>query len=177
MACVPPRRAVAYRRRSRADTQASGTLASGGEEGIHLRRLAIFVVHRRWLVLILTLIVLPIAAIFGSGAAAKLTVGGLEDPGSESARTAAELADHFAKSGQSDFVIVVHARKPGDVDSPAVVRQGKALTAPARPRARCHPGELVLDDAEVLRILAAPERRLVRTRSCSRRCAETSTSR
>ena len=93
-----------------------------------MRRLAIFVVHRRWLVLILTLIVLPIAAIFGSGAAAKLTVGGLEDPGSESARTAAVLSDHFAKSGQSDFVIVVHARKPGDVDSPAVARQGRAMT-------------------------------------------------
>jgi RND superfamily putative drug exporter len=92
-----------------------------------VRRLALFVVHRRWVVIIVAVVFLPLAAIIGGGVAKQLTVGGLEDPGSESARTAAELQDRFSKAGQSDFVVVVTARD-GKVDDPDVRAAGLALT-------------------------------------------------
>jgi RND superfamily putative drug exporter len=92
-----------------------------------VRRLALFVVHRRWIVIILAALFLPLAAIVGGGVADKLTVGGLEDPGSESARTAAMLQERFANAGQSDFVVLVTARD-GDVDAEAVRAEGLAIT-------------------------------------------------
>ena len=92
-----------------------------------MRRLALFVVHRRWVVIILAAIFLPLAAAIGGGVAQKLTVGGLEDPSSESARTAAEIQKRFANAGQSDFVVLVTARN-GNVDAPAVQAAGLALT-------------------------------------------------
>ena len=57
-----------------------------------MRRLALFVVHRRWVVIVLAVLFLPFAALVGGGVAKQLTVGGMEDPGSESARTAADAA-------------------------------------------------------------------------------------
>jgi RND superfamily putative drug exporter len=92
-----------------------------------VRRLALFVVHRRWVVIILAALFLPLAAIVGGGVAGKLTVGGLEDPGSESARTAEMLQERFANAGQSDFVVLVTARD-GDVDAEAVRAEGLAIT-------------------------------------------------
>jgi RND superfamily putative drug exporter len=96
-------------------------------QGVQVRRLALFVVHRRWVVIILAAIFLPLAAAIGGGVAQKLTVGGLEDPASESARTAAEIQKRFANAGQSDFVVLVTARD-GNVDAPAVKAAGLALT-------------------------------------------------
>ena len=91
-----------------------------------MRRLALFVVHRRWVVIILAAIFLPLAAAIGGGVAQKLTVGGLEDPASESARTAAEIQQRFANAGQSDFVVLVTARD-GNVDAPG--RPGRRVGA------------------------------------------------
>ncbi|MGZ6975869.1 MAG: MMPL family transporter [Acidimicrobiia bacterium] len=92
-----------------------------------VRRLALFVVHRRWVVILLALIFLPVAAVLGSGVAKQLTVGGLEDPASESYRTAAALEARFSKAGQSDFVVLVTARH-GTVDDAKVKAAGLALT-------------------------------------------------
>jgi putative drug exporter of the RND superfamily len=92
-----------------------------------VRRLALFVVHRRWVVIVIAALFLPIAAIIGGGVAQKLTVGGLEDPSSESARTAAEIEHRFANAGQSDFVVLVTARD-GNVDAADVQAAGLALT-------------------------------------------------
>ncbi len=92
-----------------------------------MRRLALFVVHRRWVVIVLAALFLPLAAIIGGGVAKQLTVGGMEDPGSESARTAVALQQRFSKAGQSDFVVLVTARH-GKVDDPDVRAAGLELT-------------------------------------------------
>jgi RND superfamily putative drug exporter len=92
-----------------------------------LRRLAIFVVRRRWWVLGLALLALPVSILFGGGVHDKLSPGGFVDPGSESAKAAAEIAKKFPNSAQSDFVIVVKA-KDGTVDSAAVRAAGLDLT-------------------------------------------------
>jgi RND superfamily putative drug exporter len=94
---------------------------------LHVRRLALFVVHHRFLVIVVAALFLPLAALLGGGVAKHLTVGGLEDPGSESAKTAEAINARFSRAGQSDFVVLVTA-KDGDVDAPAVRREGLALT-------------------------------------------------
>ena len=92
-----------------------------------MRRLAIFVVRRRWWVIALALVALPASVLYGGGVHGKLSPGGFLDPGAESSRTAAAIAKDFPSSGQSDFVIVVTA-KHGTVDSPEVRAAGIALT-------------------------------------------------
>ncbi len=92
-----------------------------------MRRLALFVVRRRWWVIGLALIALPASALYGGGVHGKLSPGGFVDPGAESSRAAAAIAKEFPGSGQSDFVILVTAKR-GTVDSPAVVAAGTALT-------------------------------------------------
>jgi RND superfamily putative drug exporter len=92
-----------------------------------LRRLAIFVIHRRWWVIAVALVALPAFALYGGSVHDKLSTGGFTDPGAESSRAAAAIAKEFPSSGQSDFVIVVTA-KHGTVDSPAVRAAGLALT-------------------------------------------------
>ena len=49
-----------------------------------MRRLAIFVVRRRWWVIAVALIALPLFAVYGGGVHGKLSSGGFDDPGSES---------------------------------------------------------------------------------------------
>jgi putative drug exporter of the RND superfamily len=102
-----------------------------------VRRLAIFVVRRRWWVIAMALIALPASLLYGGGVHGKLSPGGFEDPGAESSRTAAAIAEQFPSSGQSDFVIVVTAKR-GTVDSPEVRDAGIALTE----RLRRTPGVL-----------------------------------
>ena len=92
-----------------------------------MRRLALFVVRRRWWVIAVALVALPLSALYGGGVHGKLSPGGFVDPGSESARTAAAVAKEFPSSAQSDFVILVTA-KHGTVKSPAVRAAGLALT-------------------------------------------------
>jgi RND superfamily putative drug exporter len=91
-----------------------------------MRRLARFVIRRRWVVIALTAVFVPLAVLYGADVAQKLTVGGYEDPGSESAQAATTLTDEYG-AASADFVIVVTA-KDGDVDDPAVVRAGRRLT-------------------------------------------------
>src|SRR4029453_1069848 len=78
--------------------------------------------------------VLVVAAVFfvaagagGGGVADRLTHAGFENPSSESAKAADVLADQF-HTGAPNVVLVVTARS-GDVDDPAVVEAGRALTA------------------------------------------------
>ncbi len=92
-----------------------------------MRRLALFVVHRRWVVIALALLFLPFAAIVGGNVQKQLTVGGMQDPGAESARTAVEIQHRFANAGQSDFVVLVTARH-GNVDDPEVRAAGLEIT-------------------------------------------------
>jgi RND superfamily putative drug exporter len=101
--------------------------AKSTENGGQVRRLALFVVRRRWWVIGLALIALPASALYGGGVHGKLSPGGFLDPGAESSRAAAAIAKEFPGSGQSDFVILVTAKR-GTVDSPAVAAAGTALT-------------------------------------------------
>jgi uncharacterized membrane protein YdfJ with MMPL/SSD domain len=75
-----------------------------------VRRLALFVIRRRWWVIATTLVALPVLALYGGGVHDKLSTGGITDPGAESSRGAAARAAQSPSSGQSDFGIVVTAR-------------------------------------------------------------------
>lgn len=92
-----------------------------------MRRLAIFVIRRRWAVIAVALVALPLFALYGGSVHDKLSTGGFTDPSAESSRAAAAIAKQFPSSGQSDFVIVVTA-KHGTVNSPEVRAAGLALT-------------------------------------------------
>ncbi|MEP6622892.1 MAG: MMPL family transporter [Acidimicrobiia bacterium] len=92
-----------------------------------MRKLAIFIVRRRWWVIIATLIALPLAAILGGGVHDRLTGGGFEDPSAESARARAEINAAFPQAALSDFVLVVTV-KDGTVDDAAVTKAATALT-------------------------------------------------
>ena len=78
-----------------------------------------------------TLIALPLAALFGGGVHDRLTGGGFEDPASESARARAEIKAAFPQASLSDFVLVVTA-KSGTVDDPGVTQAATALTEKLR---------------------------------------------
>jgi putative drug exporter of the RND superfamily len=86
-----------------------------------------FVTRRRWLVIVLAVLAVPAAVLYGGGVHDKLSSGGFTDPGAESSRAAATVSREFPASGQSDFVIVVTAKK-GNVNSPAVVAAADAIT-------------------------------------------------
>jgi len=92
-----------------------------------LRRLAIFVVRRRWFVIAAAALALPLAALYGGSVHDKLSTGGFNDPGAESTRATATIGREFPASGQSDFVVVVTASS-GTVDSPAVIKAGTEIT-------------------------------------------------
>jgi RND superfamily putative drug exporter len=92
-----------------------------------LRRLAIFVVHRRWWVIGVALLFLPLAAFYGGDVHSKLSSGGFDDPASESAKAAGLLAERFPQAAQSDFVLVVTAER-GTVDDADVAASGQELT-------------------------------------------------
>lgn len=92
-----------------------------------MRRVAIFVIRRRWWVIAVALVALPVFALYGGGVHDKLSTGGFQDPGSDSSRAAATIAKDFPSSGQSDFVVVVTATH-GTIDSPALRAAGLALT-------------------------------------------------
>ena len=94
-----------------------------------MRRLAIFVVRRRWWVIGIALIALPAAAAYGANVHDALASGGFFDPGAESTLTRAAIVKEFPRSAQSDFAIVVTAKNGKDVNDPAVAAAGTALTA------------------------------------------------
>ena len=92
-----------------------------------MRRLAIFVIRRRWWIIAVALVAVPLFALYGGSVHDKLSTGGFTDPGAQSSRAAAAIAKQFPSSGQSDFVIVVTANH-GTVNSPDVRAAGLALT-------------------------------------------------
>jgi len=92
-----------------------------------MRRLAGWVVRRRWFVIIAALVFLPVAGLIGSGVHDKLSAGGFDDPGSESAHTSEALVKRFEGAGDPEFVVLVTARS-GSVDDEAMTREGTALT-------------------------------------------------
>ncbi|HSL73584.1 MAG TPA: MMPL family transporter [Ilumatobacteraceae bacterium] len=85
------------------------------------------IVRRRRSVLVATLLGLVAAIVLGSGVFAGLTNGGFDDPDSESTRAISVLEDEF-DTGSADLVAIVTA-VDGDVDAPAAVAAGTALTA------------------------------------------------
>lgn len=68
-----------------------------------------------------------IAGAVGGGVADHLSSGGFEDPAAESTR-AGRLIDDVFGAGEPNLVLLVTATR-GDVDAPAVVAAGAALTA------------------------------------------------
>ena len=79
-------------------------------------------------IIAVTVVLVIAAAILGVHVASKLSAGGFQDPGTQSARTAAALLKPFPAAGQPDLVVVVTART-GSVDGPAVAAGGLALTS------------------------------------------------
>jgi RND superfamily putative drug exporter len=80
--------------------------------------------HRR-LVVILGIVAVVAAAVFGGGVASRLTNGGFTDPGSESATADRLLEEEFGTT-EPNLVLLVSA---GDVDEPEVVSAGMELTS------------------------------------------------
>ncbi|MGZ6999429.1 MAG: MMPL family transporter [Acidimicrobiia bacterium] len=92
-----------------------------------MRKLAIFVVRHRWLVLVLAVVGVALSGILGAGVHDRLSGGGFEDPGTESAKARVEVAKAFPQASLSDFALVVTA-KHGSVDDATVTREATALT-------------------------------------------------
>jgi len=105
-----------------------------------VRRLAIFVVRRRWIVIGLALIGVVASGVFGAGVHSRLSPTGFEDPTTESTHARAELAATFPQATLSDFVLVITARH-GTVNDPAVVRRANALIR----QLRAEPGVAAAD--------------------------------
>jgi RND superfamily putative drug exporter len=91
-----------------------------------LARLAAIAVRRRRLVLVLAVVLVALAGAYGGGAAKELSVGGFEDPSSESSEASRLLEDEFGTGGPN-LVLLVSAEE-GSVDDPAVAEAGTALT-------------------------------------------------
>jgi RND superfamily putative drug exporter len=91
-----------------------------------VRRLAIFVVHRRWAVLVLSVVALPLFALVGGGVHDRLSTGGFDDPGAPSTRADAIISRDFPEAASADFVVVVTATA-GDVDDPVAQAAARAL--------------------------------------------------
>ncbi len=92
-----------------------------------MRRLAAFVIRRRWWVLIAALVFVPVSGLIGGGVAEQLSVGGMESPDAESARTAETLQRDFGQ-GTINFVVVVRPRNGVTVDDPAVTAAATRFT-------------------------------------------------
>src|SRR5947208_16198753 len=93
-----------------------------------LTRLGAFTVRRRRAVLISALLGLLVAGVVGGNVVKRLSNGGFTDPHSESSRAETILARTF-HTGNPNLVLLVTARHGGSVNSPAVVSQGRSLTA------------------------------------------------
>lgn len=91
-----------------------------------MRALGRIVSRYRWAVLILAVLSLPLAVVFGGPVKAKLSAGGFDDPAAESTQAARILEDTFG-AGSPNVVLLVTARG-GSVDDPAVAERGLALT-------------------------------------------------
>ena len=93
-----------------------------------MRWLSRFIVTRRVWVLIATAVLAVASAVVGGNVAEKLSLGGTEDPASESVQTQELLEAAFKGAPQPDFVLIITA-KDGTVDDEAVRDAGVALQA------------------------------------------------
>ncbi len=91
-----------------------------------MRTLGRVVSQYRWVVLVVTLLLLPVAATLGGPVKAKLSAGGFDDPAAESTQAARILEETFG-AGSPNVVLLVTAAG-GTVDDPAVAQRGLALT-------------------------------------------------
>ena len=91
-----------------------------------LERLGWFTVRHRRAILVGSVAFMALSGILGGSVVDKLTSGGFEDPGAESARGQEELESVF-DTGDPNLVLLVTA-KDGDVDDDAVVSAGSELT-------------------------------------------------
>ncbi|HVF32870.1 MAG TPA: MMPL family transporter [Acidimicrobiales bacterium] len=100
------------------------------EVGIVLmRRLGHVVTRYRWAVLVVTLLLLPVAAVLGGPVKGRLSSGGFSDEASESRRAAVVLQDVFETGAPNVVLLVTAAAGTAGVDDPAVAERGQALTA------------------------------------------------
>lgn len=110
------------------DRETTGAPSGSAPDGVGPSRLAALgkaVARRRFPVVLLTLVVVAVAAVLGGDVTGRLSSGGLTDPRSESTRADRILADRF-NSGVPNLVLL--ARAPGSVDDPAAVAAGRDLT-------------------------------------------------
>lgn len=89
-------------------------------------RLGALAVRRHRLVLVLALVGVIAAAVVGGGVFSRLSSGGFNDPGSDSARAAQQLVDTF-DAAPSDLVVVARSVDGAPVDSATVAAAGQAL--------------------------------------------------
>ncbi|HET7899994.1 MAG TPA: MMPL family transporter [Candidatus Nanopelagicales bacterium] len=89
-------------------------------------RLGAFAVGRRVPILVLAVLFVVVSAVLGGGVVSRLSSGGFDDPGSDSAKAAAALADRF-DAGPSDVVLVVGGTGGATVDSAVVAASATAL--------------------------------------------------
>lgn len=91
-----------------------------------LHRLGAFAAARRRTVLIAGAVLFLIAAAFGAGAQADLSLSRFEAPGSESA-TAEQILHQEFEDGSPNHVLLVTAKDGRTVDDPAIVAEGRKL--------------------------------------------------
>ena len=89
--------------------------------------LGTLVVRRTKLLLFGSLVAFVVTALLGGGVFGKLSAGGFEDPGSDSAR-AGEILEGEFNVGTPNILLIVTANG-GDVDSREASAAGMALTA------------------------------------------------
>jgi putative drug exporter of the RND superfamily len=90
-----------------------------------MERLAAFIVRRKVQVLVLSVVAIALAGVFGAGAVAHLKSGGFDDPNAESTKALETLEGTF-KTGEPNLILLVTA-KQGTVDDPQAAAEGRAL--------------------------------------------------
>jgi RND superfamily putative drug exporter len=88
-------------------------------------RFSQLIIRRARLVLALSLVVVALAGVLGSGAVGKLKGGGFDDPASESSQAQVALQDTL-RQRSANLVLLVTAPDGATVDSPQVAAAGKA---------------------------------------------------
>ena len=89
-------------------------------------RLGQFLVARRRWVLVLGIVAMISAGVFGADVASKLSTGGFEDPSADSTK-AAEILDEEFGAGEPNVVVLVRSDR-GNVDDPATAAAGRQIT-------------------------------------------------
>lgn len=89
-------------------------------------RLGSWVVRRRWVILVATIVFFGAAGAIGGGVAERLSNGGFQDPQAE-ASVAQRVLDREFGVTSPNLVLLVTAEN-GDVDDKSTIAEGKALT-------------------------------------------------